>query len=286
MAARASCACALLIFARRTKGAVVTFGHMNNTFSIQEALSFAWDLFTKRAWFFIGLAIILAAVSMVIGTIGAIPLLGFLVSLAGGTYIGMGVIQGTLRAQDNTEALEYKDFWAPHPFWKFLLASLLVGVVVALPIILVTVVFGSALVLTYAMAPSAAGALSVLLILALVSGLSALIWAVMAGVYLMFVKFLVMDRAEIGIVEALKESKRLVTGNWWKVLGASLLMGLLNFVGALLLLVGLLVTIPVSMLFIAHIYRELAHDAHEIAEVEDVAPSAVVDATDTPGTQI
>jgi uncharacterized membrane protein len=59
-------------------------------------------------------------------------------------------------------------------------------------------------------------------------------------------------------LEALKLSKTLTYGAKWKLFGFVLLLGLINLGGALVLLVGLFITLPLSMLAHAHVYRQLS----------------------------
>ena len=49
---------------------------------------------------------------------------------------------------------------------------------------------------------------------------------------------------------AMELSRKLISKNWWSFLGLGLLLTLINLIGALLLGVGLLVTIPVSVIAI------------------------------------
>ena len=69
--------------------------------------------------------------------------------------------------------------------------------------------------------------------------------------------YLVMDRG-LGVTESLKESRRITYGNRLKLLLLGLALVGINIVGFFLLIVGLLVSIPVSMLAGVHAYRTLS----------------------------
>lgn len=60
-----------------------------------------------------------------------------------------------------------------------------------------------------------------------------------------------------GPIQALKSSISLTKGVRWYLFRFALALGLLNLVGALLLLIGLLFTIPISILAAARIFRHL-----------------------------
>ena len=61
------------------------------------------------------------------------------------------------------------------------------------------------------------------------------------------------------ILESLTISSKLTHGVKWHLLGFFIVLAALNIAGALLLLIGLLVTLPVSMIAYAHIYLKLKH---------------------------
>jgi uncharacterized membrane protein len=76
------------------------------------------------------------------------------------------------------------------------------------------------------------------------------------GLMFMFATFIVIER-ELGPIDALSESHRLTRGYKWPLFGFVLLLLLVNVLGLLALIVGLLVSIPVSTLAFVHAYRTL-----------------------------
>lgn len=58
-------------------------------------------------------------------------------------------------------------------------------------------------------------------------------------------------------IEALSHSSRITRGHRWEVLAFALLAILLNIVGVLVLVIGVLVTSAVTLIAIAHAYRQL-----------------------------
>lgn len=211
---------------------------MNNTFSIKESFSFAWETFTKRPWFFMAVVLAVVVGTSIVSTIvqpdNAVGLLGYLAYMVFNVFLDMGLVSLALAAHRNVEMVNWKDLWAPKMFWSFLLASLLTGA---------AVLFG--------------------LILLIIPG-------IIAAVGLLFVKYVVVDR-ELGPIEALKESWAITKGNRMKLLGLLALIILMNIAGAIVL-VGLLVTMPLTMLIMVYVYRELEHDAHEVAAPAQSAP--------------
>jgi uncharacterized membrane protein len=202
-------------------------------FSTGSALRFGWETFKKRPWFFVGSTVVILLASGLIdafssaldaavgGSAEQPSLIGTVVNLGLGTLLGMGATAFYLAAHDNPDTIDLSALWHPQPFWKYLGASIL-----------------------YALA------LVVGLILLVVPGI---IFALM----FMFTTFIVIDR-ELGPVEAMKESNRITHGHKWSLLGFTLMLVLINLLGLIALVVGLLVSIPVSSLAVTHAYRVLS----------------------------
>jgi uncharacterized membrane protein len=205
-------------------------------FSSSSALRFGWETFKKRPWFFIGATAILAAASIGVealtraidntlsGAQDEPTLLGFIVNFALGAIIGMGGTAFYLAAYDKPDTVELSSLWHPRPFWKYVGTSILLGL-----------------------------AVGVGLLLLIVPG-------VILALMFMFSTFLVIDR-ELGPIEAMKESNRITRGHKWNLLVLLLMLILINLLGALALIVGLLVSVPVTVLAFTHAYRVLSGGA-------------------------
>ena len=100
---------------------------------------------------------------------------------------------------------------------------------------------------------------SLLCILIIIVGTILLI---LPGIYLavrlQFYKFLVVEHENMKPTDALKESMKITKGHFWKLFGFILLIAIFNLCGLLLLGVGLLITIPVSVLAHAYLYKKLS----------------------------
>jgi len=202
-------------------------------------IRFGWETFKKRPWFFIGVMAVIWVVTGVFSQMSSygekatgaaviFALVGVFVGIVGQMFVKMGTISFTLKAHDAPEGSKLNDLWAPEMFWSYLIASILVGLIVVAGIILLIV--------------------------------PGIIWALRY----MFVPYLVIDR-KLGVMAALRESSRITLGHKWQLLGLVVVLGLLNILGLLALVVGLLVTVPVTMLAVAHAYRTLEHSASEVA---------------------
>lgn len=82
--------------------------------------------------------------------------------------------------------------------------------------------------------------------------------------------YVLQDRPDLGAIEALKESWRLVwsQGHFWKVVGLGLLSLFVILLGALAFGIGLFFAIPVVSVAVAGLYEELKGPSFDAAGVE------------------
>lgn len=213
-----------------------------NTFSIKEALRFGWETFKKKPGLFIAVTLIIGVVSWITGFVaamfgedGAGGLMGTLLNVLVSTLVDLGAMALLLKAYDHLDDVTIADLWHPQQYLPYLAATVLTGLAVVIGLVLLIVP------------------------------------GIILGIMFMFVKFLVIDR-NLGPIEAMKESIRITKGSRWQLLLFILAVVALNIVGATLLLVGLIVTIPVTGLAMVHVYRKLSHHASEV--VPAPAPAA------------
>ena len=203
-----------------------------NTFSIGAALGFGWETFKKRPGFLIGASVCGVALSWLASAVSGAPagtsagwsVVTFLVSLALSTLVSMGITAFILRAHDDIARVSLNDLWHPQPFWNYLGAVVLVGIVTITGFVLL------------------------------------IIPGIIATLMFAFTKYIVIDHG-MEPVEAMKESARITHGARWQILLFFFTLIGLNILGALALGIGLLVTGPVSMLAMVHVYRTLARTA-------------------------
>ena len=205
-------------------------------FTVGSALSFGWETFKKRPWFFVGVSVVIFIAYMVVGGVSSgidaglggsadePTLTGAVVNFVLSTFIGMGVTAFYLAAHDDPETVQLSALWHPQPFWKFLGASILVGVTIGVGFVLLIVP------------------------------------GIIAMLFFMFTTFIVIDRG-LGPIDAMKESMRIGNGYRWTLLGLIVLLMLIIVAGTVALLVGLLVAMPVATLAFVHAYRVLSAKA-------------------------
>ena len=82
---------------------------------------------------------------------------------------------------------------------------------------------------------------------------------IIAALALMFSQYVIIENhgGEVEVFDALKKSCKMTKGYRWKLLWLSIVLGFFNLFGAIALLVGLVVTIPMSSIIVASVYKEL-----------------------------
>lgn len=188
-------------------------------FGKREAIRNGWELFKKHWKFFVGVTVVMMAVSVGVGLstdYGAIiSVVAWILQL----FLSVGIMRVNLAVVDGGAPVKRLLF----PNWKmvvrYVLASMLFGLVVIVGLILL-----------------------------ILPGLY-------VAVRLQFFGLSVADGA--GIVAALKNSWRVTKGSVFNLVLYSLLAALVNILGVLFLVIGTLVTTPTTGLSYAWVYRKL-----------------------------
>lgn len=210
---------------------------MHQVFSIEESLKFGWEKTKAHSMILFQALLTLFAYEIVASSINhafkhsAGSGLAWLIVAIVGAFLSAGFIVITLKIARGERAV-YKDIIPPvRLVWDMTIASLLTGLLV----------------------------------------LGGLILLVIPGIYiairLSVVRYAVVDGASI--TESLRKSSALTKGDMWQLFLFFLAFIVINIIGALLFIVGLLVTIPATMIAMAHMYDKLkAHHANHAHEHE------------------
>ncbi len=212
-------------------------------FSTGAALSAGWQTFKKRPGFLIGATFVALVIMLILRGVsyGVSPQpleMGFfgsvtsIIALLLTVLVDMGLTALALKAHDDVEKVSFSDLSHPHPYWSYLLATIATAIIVVIGFFLI------------------------------------IIPGIIAALALLFVKFIVIDRNTPGF-DALRESVRITHGHRWDLLGLFLAVLGINILGVLCLGIGLLVSIPVTSIAVAHAYRMLS------AQAGDAPASAV-----------
>lgn len=214
-----------------------------NELSVRSCLAYGWSTFKARPGILIGASLAILAASLLIqgaqtgvetlgslvfgresGLTAIVAILAALAATAASFLVNMGKTAFYLQAHDRIEDASLETLWHPQRFWYFVGASILVGI---------SVLVG--------------------LVLLIVPG-------IIVGIMLGFTLYRVIDRGEAPM-DAMRSSAQLTRGNRWKLFLLGLALVGINVLGLLALVVGLLVSLPVSTLAVVHAYRTLSAGA-------------------------
>lgn len=223
---------------------------MRTTFSIVESLRFGWDTLKAHSALVFKVVLTILALEVayqivrrvLVGT--AIGFLAEIVLIIALVVAGIGATVISLKLARHQEA-RFGDIIPPvELMFRYIFANLLAALITVAPVI----VGGIAVI---AIGPSPLAFIpDVLIGIAMISGM----------VYFMIrysmVRFAVLDGK--GITGSIRASAEITRGSRWHLLGFIVVMLLLNILGAILLLVGLLISMPVTMLAYAHVYTRLS----------------------------
>lgn len=235
-----------------------------NTFSPKRAVKFGWSTTLKNRRFLIGVILLGFLIEGLFNILtrsitgqlspnqfyvrSVFNILGFLVD----GVVSLGLVKIALDFVDHGQAKIKDLFWVlrrPGKLLSYLGASFLYVLVIGV-LIIPLVTFGLMLALTQTTGMSLPlPEWSVLFILPFALG------AVYFGIKYGFYSYPITDH-HANAIDSLRISSELTKGI--KLIGFGIVLGLINVLGALALVVGLLLTIPTTLLAMAHVYRQLS----------------------------
>ena len=211
------------------------------TLSIKDCIRFGWETFKKRPWILIvalALGILIEGFTSSIEDItsgdAVFGILGILVALLISMVYAVGHTHLFLRAHDDPAAARLKDLWYPKAYWRFLCTSVLLWLFIGLPYLAIELLAVPDVVMALLIIPA--------LVVSLVFG---------------FALYLVVDK-DLGPIDALGESARITKGHRLRIFLLLLAVIALNLLGLLAIVIGLFVSIPVTVLAMVHAYRTLS----------------------------
>ena len=199
-------------------------------FKLEQYISNGFDLFKKEYGLFIGFSLCAGLIST---AAGLIPFVGYFVQAVATAVINLGYFY-VARKIKLGERPEFSDFFEP-----FKDLGNIAGVAI--------VVFG----------------------LTLIGILCLVIPGIYLGVAWGFAVPIVYFFNGIGLWDSMEASRRVITKNWWWFLLLGICVVIMNLIGALCLLVGLLITIPATHLIMYSMFDDIMKPDEQGTENEE-----------------
>ncbi len=188
-------------------------------FSKAEAIKFGWETTTGN----IGLLVLGWIIFMAIAAMPAIATESWVVMAVAWVFdmvIWMGLIKMTLRFVDGDRG-ELADLFSTFPLiFGFLVASIAVGLVAMVGFCLFVI--------------------------------PGIYWSIRLYMF----PWVLVDK-EVGPFEAMRLSWEMTRGSCWNFFLLALLLGLINILGMMAIFIGLLITVPLSIVAVGYTYRRL-----------------------------
>jgi uncharacterized membrane protein len=201
---------------------------MATNFSKKEAIKFGFKTAKENIPFFIGLFVIWILITFISSVIQSalnankqfvIGLLFNLFTWVVDSVVSLGIVSIMLKFVDGKKP-DFKDLYYTSKLFNFMLASIIRGFIVLVGFILFIVP------------------------------------GIIFSIKLQFYEYFIVDK-KMDAIDSLKASWELTKGVKWNLFLLGLLLALINILGFLCLVVGLIITVPLAMIANAYIYRKL-----------------------------
>ncbi len=222
-----------------------------HTFSIQHALTFGWEKTKEHSWFLFQVAL----VSLFLLSIPTFPPLHLLVGL----IVMIGLVGLSLRIVDG-QPTAWKDLLLPFTnktiFIKSLLGTLLYMVIIGLLVTLIGVIDAAVIFKLFSSSEDH-------IWLAVGVGILSLWPLLYISLRLKFYIYAIID-SSADVRTSFTSSWNSTRGMFLKLLAFNLILAAINLLGLLLLGVGLVITVPLSLIAYAYVYKMLKdHHMHK-----------------------
>ena len=246
---------------------------MQKIFSTREALRFGWSQTKKHYMILCGAAFVIMLVTLVFKMIGTENSIVGLVHTILNLFIALGITRLSLAYAEDKKISFHEAFITTKNFGNYLLGCIYSGIAVILsmiPLFIFIIAWGLSNFYLTMMSVQSGAVLISSIIVPVVAFILLLIPVIIINIRLKFFSYLILDK-DFGAYKALCESFKMTKGYTWKLVGFAVILALINIAG-LITVVGIILTLPVTFIAIAYVYRrfEIAHAVDQIKGVETV----------------
>jgi len=198
-----------------------------SSFSIKESLIYGWEAFLAHYSVFVPVVFLSVAISFASEFItkhefGILGYLAIMLGVIAQIIMGMGITKIALKITAGESVVFDDVFSQTHLFFLYIGGNIVYGLIVCVGLLLFIV--------------------------------PGFIWMVSYW----FFPYVLIDK-ELGVWVALSEAKRISKDVRWELFKFMMVMGALNIAGVLTFFVGLFITIPITAVATAHVYRQLVN---------------------------
>jgi uncharacterized membrane protein len=242
-----------------------------NDISVTDAIKYGWEKFKVQPKLWLGISALVLSPNIVGALIDATTEAETITLVAGlitvmtsilSTLFGLGLLKAGLDATDKNEKVEFSDIWSVMDRRLISVAGayLLTFAIILLPLVLI---LGSIFGVIFFNMP---------VIVAVIIGAIGAIVMIVIAIRLYFVQYGIIDQS-MTATEAIKHSFTIVKGHELIMIWFGILIGVINLLTIFTLFIGLLVTVPVTAIASAYMYRLLSDQEVALFDSSDEARS-------------
>ncbi len=227
----------------------------NGRFSIGKALSTGWHATKQRFWLYVAVSLTFLVISwtlsFILGFFANNTLLFaavYVLDIAINFLLSIGIIKITIAAAQGGEVHYAMLFNGGALLWKFFLTNVVYGLLMLATIAPALILTLGAVALQWLNTP--------VFVTLGVLWFATLIALIRVGIKYTYSTYFVVDKLA-GPIDAIKGSGRITSGALVHLFCFSLVTALINIAGMIPLFLGLFVTIPLTGIASAYVYREL-----------------------------
>lgn len=224
-------------------------------FNFKEIFSFAWAKTQQHAWF---LACTFMIYAIIMSAVNRTPVLEELTTL----LLALSLLSLSLIIVRN-ESFSFSDLFNRLRSPRLVINFLTLTVLYAAAVLVFFIPFiATAGITINALLESGSEALTSKLLSVLVSTLILTIPGLFVAVRFKFYPYVLLENEHMNIVDVIKRTYAVTCCAFWQILALLVALAVLNLLGLLAFVGGLIITVPVSVFALAHAYRRLEGHSH------------------------
>lgn len=224
-------------------------------FNFQEIFSFAWSKTKQHAWFLVCTVIIY---SVILSAVRMAPVLEQVTIF----MVAISMLSISLLIVRN-ESFSFADLFTKLRSSKLVLTFTALTLIYMLAVSVFIIPFIAGIIVTISkFLVYGSYILTKRLLLVLFGTMLLALPGIYIAVRFKFFPYVLLENENMSVLEVINETSRLTCCKFWSLLWFFIILFVMNFLGFLLLGFGLIITVPISVFAVAHLYRNLEGHIH------------------------
>lgn len=224
-------------------------------FNFQEIFSFAWSKTKQHAWFLVCTVIIYG---IILSAVRMAPVLEQVTIF----MVAISMLSISLLIVRN-ESFSFADLFTKLRSPKLVLTFTALTLIYMLAVSVFIIPFIAGIIVTISkFLVYGSYILTKRLLLVLFGTMLLALPGIYIAVRFKFFPYVLLENENMSVLEVINETSRLTCCKFWSLLWFFIILFVMNFLGFLLLGFGLIITVPISVFAVAHLYRNLEGHIH------------------------